>query len=124
MTRATFRARWHTTCEELRQAGALVDGAKLLDRVLADFDAMSASEDAETLTLAEAAPESGYSRDHLARLVRAGALPNAGRRGAPRLRRKDLPRKATALRPVRHPTISRMQIARSVVHSDKETDDD
>lgn len=45
----------------------------------------------ERLTLAEAALRSGYSEDHLARLVREGRLPNAGRRGAPRIRAGDLP---------------------------------
>lgn len=43
------------------------------------------------LTLEEAAKVSGYSRDHLARLIRAGKLPNAGKRHAPRIRAGDLP---------------------------------
>ncbi|MDE2782551.1 MAG: hypothetical protein OXK77_06320, partial [Gemmatimonadota bacterium] len=44
----------------------------------------------------EAARESGYSADHLGRLVRDGRIPNAGRPGAPRIARTDLPRKAPA----------------------------
>lgn len=45
----------------------------------------------EMLTLAEASLRSGYSQDHLARLLREGRLPNAGRRGSPRIRAGDLP---------------------------------
>jgi hypothetical protein len=41
----------------------------------------------ELLDLQEAAPESGYSPDHLGRLVRDGKIPNAGRRNAPKIRR-------------------------------------
>lgn len=46
------------------------------------------------LTLPEAAAESGYSADHLGRLVRQGKIPNAGRPGAPRIARGDLPIRA------------------------------
>jgi hypothetical protein len=35
--------------------------------------------------LAEASAQSGYSQDHLARLIREGRLPNAGRPHAPRI---------------------------------------
>ena len=45
----------------------------------------------ERLTLAQAALRSGYSAEHLARLVREGRLANAGRRGSPRIRAGDLP---------------------------------
>lgn len=45
----------------------------------------------EQLTLAEAALRSGYSPDHLARLIREGKLPNSGRAHAPRIRAADLP---------------------------------
>ena len=47
--------------------------------------------DDQPLTLAEAALRSGYSRDHLARIIREGRVPNAGRRGSPRIRAADLP---------------------------------
>lgn len=51
----------------------------------------------ELLTLAVAARESGYSVDHLQELVSTGAIPNAGQKGRPRIRRADLPKKATAV---------------------------
>jgi hypothetical protein len=49
---------------------------------------------ADLLTLEAAARECGYSEDHLGRLVNRGQLTNHGRRGAPKVRRDELPRKA------------------------------
>jgi len=123
MTRDTFHTRWQTARDAFAESGALVDGAKLLDRVLADVDALFASANDETLTLREAARESGYSQDHLARMVRTGAIPNAGRSRSPRIRRANLPRKAAAL-PGSTPRPQLVgadpeQIARSVVTSEQ-----
>jgi hypothetical protein len=50
----------------------------------------------EALTVDEAAEESGFSAGHLRRLVQRGKLPNAGAKGSPRIRRRDLPRKPNA----------------------------
>lgn len=50
--------------------------------------------DGEALNLAAAASESGYSVDRLRHMVSAGEIPNAGRKGAPRVKRGDLPRKS------------------------------
>lgn len=47
----------------------------------------------EKLTLKQASELSGYSTDHLSRLVRDGRIPNAGKHGAPRIKCVDLPRK-------------------------------
>jgi hypothetical protein len=58
-----------------------------------EVEAALATAQCEPLTLTEAAAESGFSADHLGRLVREGKLPNAGRSGAPRVRRADLPTK-------------------------------
>ena len=48
----------------------------------------------ETLSLVQAARESGYSADHLGALIRNGKLRNYGRKHAPRIRRADLPTKS------------------------------
>lgn len=45
------------------------------------------------LTLDQASRESGYTADHLRHLVAQGTIPNAGKKGAPRVRRADLPRR-------------------------------
>ncbi len=47
----------------------------------------------ETLTISQAAIQSGYNEETLRRLVREGVIPNAGRPNAPRIRRADLPLK-------------------------------
>jgi len=77
----------------------------------------------ELLTLEEASEESGYSRDHLGRLLSDGVIPNAGEPYGPHIRRQDLPRKPG--HQVEHrtsrlddPVPSRVQVARSVVNSD------
>lgn len=72
----------------------------------------------EPLHLKEAALQSGYSTDHLARLIRQGKLPNAGRPNAPKLRRIDVPQKP---RPLLNSTESAMvqpkaKIVRSLVN--------
>ena len=83
------------------------------------------AEDNDFLTLTEAASESGYSPDHLGRLVRGGVIRNAGRTNAPKIRRADLPRKATAQLPrgragSKFVGATPTQIARAVVTSDRE----
>lgn len=45
------------------------------------------------LTLAEAALASNFSVDHLRHEIAAGRIPNVGRKGRPRVRAGDLPRK-------------------------------
>lgn len=49
----------------------------------------------EELTLQEAAAESGYSYSALQKMVAGGELENLGDKGSPRVRRSDLPKKAT-----------------------------
>lgn len=67
--------------------------ATIYTRVADELERAIATAADETLTLAEAALESGMHPDTLRHLVAAGKLANAGRRGAPRIRRGDLPRK-------------------------------
>lgn len=99
MTPTEFLAKWTTEAEAMQRRGVMVNGAGLLAEVLADFKAVHASQAQAVLSLPEAASRSGYSVEHLGRLVREGRLPNAGRRGAPRIRAADLPRKPPALVP-------------------------
>ncbi len=67
--------------------------AAAFERAAAELERAMANHVMEPLTLAQAERESGYSRDHLGRMVRDGAIPNAGRHHAPRILRRDLPRK-------------------------------
>lgn len=74
-----------------------------------------ASEGDVALTLNEAAEESGYSAEHLGRLVRDGKIPNAGRLGAPRIACRDLPRKPDMAVDTETGHISSKQIVRSAI---------
>jgi DNA-binding FrmR family transcriptional regulator len=96
MTREDFVTRWRTRQSEWARIGALVDGARLCEDVLQDFEAVTRAEDDAELSLSEAAAESGYSSDHLRRLHRLGKVP-AYRKGRNLFFRSgDLPRKPTA----------------------------
>lgn len=88
-----FVRRWEGRLQAFEQFGAQVDGSRLCREVLAEFADVVAHRNDEALNLRKAARESGYSVDHLGRLLSEGQLPNAGRPNAPRIRRGDLPRK-------------------------------
>lgn len=88
-----LRQRWLARRDELRGLHALVDGAVLCESLLAELDALARDAATEPLSLQQAAAESGYSPDHLGRLVRERKITNVGRRNAPRIRRGDLPAK-------------------------------
>ena len=78
----------------------------------------------EALTLEQAATESGYSADHLGRLLREKKIPNAGRTHAPRILRRDLPRKLGGLTSRRADLhlvgADPRQVARALVTASKE----
>jgi hypothetical protein len=98
MTREDFVVRWRTRLSEWARIGALVDGARVCEDVLQDFEAVTRAEDEAELSLSQAAAESGYSSDHLRRLHRKGRLP-AYRKGRNLFFRSgDLPRKPTSPR--------------------------
>lgn len=109
--------------DELEALAASVEGASLYRTVAAEIEAAQDRYWNAELTLAEAAEESGYSRDYLGTLVRKGEIPNAGRKQAPRVKRSDLPRKpglsATGCKVTSGPVRSRTEMARSVVESER-----
>lgn len=72
-------------------------GATFFTKHADELERLGAEADDELLTLQAAAEESGYSADHLGRLVRDGKLANHGRSHVPRVRRGELPRKPAAL---------------------------
>ena len=114
----TLPATWRRQAKALRRYGGETP-AVVLDRCAADLEATLQELDETTLSLVEAASESGYSADHLGRLVRDGKIPNAGRPGAPRIARRHLPRKAAAVpRLARGPgqrEVSSQGIVRSII---------
>ncbi len=81
---------WRSDAMLLRRRGAELQ-AGTLESAATDLEQALAQGDDELLGLAAAAKQSGFSVDHLGRLLRSGAIPNAGRKHAPRIRRADLP---------------------------------
>ena len=80
----------------LRKWGADAQ-AHVLEKIIQDLTVQDADGTEVSADSALSLGESGYSEDHLGRLVRAGTLRNYGRKGAPRVRRGDLPRRAAGL---------------------------
>jgi ribose 1,5-bisphosphokinase PhnN len=92
MDHARLIQQWRRDVDFLRRHGAL-EAAATKEQDVADLEAFIRDDEQTELTLEEASNESGYSAAHLTRLLSTGALANVGRRGAPRVRRRDLPKK-------------------------------
>jgi hypothetical protein len=88
----TLPDRWREDSVLLRRYGD-ERGAHVCELLAADLESALRSMQSEALTLSEASAESGYSERRLREMVAGGGLPNAGRKGAPRIRRADLPHK-------------------------------
>ncbi len=120
MNREELITKWRASRDELARVEAFVRGDKICDLLLQDLIAL---DEDMVLDLAEAASRSGYSREHLGRLVREGKIPNAGRPNAPRISLRDLPRRAGHLPPERVPEqvsdASKGQIVRSIVDAQR-----
>jgi hypothetical protein len=117
MTARDLIERWSTRRHELARLKATVDGVLICDEVLADLEQLGADNANEPLSLTEAARESGYSAGHLGREIKAGRIPNAGRENAPKILRRDLPRKVGFLPESELAyTVSRKRIAHAVAH--------
>lgn len=88
---------------------------------VAEVEAALEQEQDEPLTLKLASQESGYSVDHLGRMIRDGMISNAGRKGSPRILRRNLPVQNSRLRELSTPTqyapADIRQTARSIVTS-------
>lgn len=94
--------------------------AELLEDRAAELEAALQAQNAELLTLTEAAAASGYSADHLGRLVRNGSIKNYGRPNSPKVQRGDLPRKLTLPSCYAEPKLlgaSRRQVAKAITTS-------
>lgn len=90
---AEYPAELRRRAECMRSWGGPEEIARVYEIVARELDEALRVHGDTPLTLAEAARESGYSEDHLRHLVADGKIPNAGQKGRPRIRRRDLPRK-------------------------------
>jgi hypothetical protein len=85
-------AEWRVHAATLERFGA-ERSARLLRTCADELDERVSAWLDELLTVAQAADESHYSKSHLRALLNDQIVPNAGRIGRPRIRRRDLPRK-------------------------------
>lgn len=85
-------ALWRERAAFLREYGD-PNSARLWELAAVELERAWGTFEGETLSLTDAARASGYTADHLGALVKRGKIPNAGRSGAPRIRRHDLPQK-------------------------------
>jgi hypothetical protein len=83
---------WRALAAQQRRLGA-ESQARILDFCADELAAAFSRAADELLSLQRAAQESGYSVDHLCRLLREGRIPNSGRKAKPLIRRCDLPHK-------------------------------
>jgi hypothetical protein len=85
---------WAIRRDEMKRLKASVDAATICEEFLSDLEEILRASGETRLSLGEAAEMSGYSSDHIGRLVRSGKLRNVGRKGAPRVLLGDLPCRA------------------------------
>ena len=109
---------WRTEAGRLRQLEAAGQAAAF-EQLANELEATLATWETSSLTIREASDCSGYSEDHLRRLVRRGHIRNAGRKNSPRISRRDLPVKPNAKdgSGSQDPLDFKEQIARSVADS-------
>lgn len=88
---AELLAKWRATADALRAVDAQVTGSALCEQFIADLNAIEVESPDESLTLAQAVTESGYSPAHLRRLSREGIIQASGRGSAWRILRRSLP---------------------------------
>jgi hypothetical protein len=92
MSALDLLSRWESRRTELARLRAQVDGAALVEEFITDLEAIVGDE--QPVTLTRAAAVTGYSADHLSRLIKTGKLKDHGRKHAPRVRVSECPRKA------------------------------
>jgi hypothetical protein len=111
------------SCAEL---GVHADAAALVRRVVSSIREIRRASLDRTVSLTEAAQETGYSPKQVGRWVRSGQIENAGTKIAPRVRRRDLLHRRKHPLPSPSPiriVESAQDIARSVANSTKERRD-
>jgi hypothetical protein len=77
---ASLLTAWRQRAAQLRDWGGSADAAHLWERAALELEQAFASVGNDTLTLKDAAKVTGLTPGHLGDLVRAGKIPNAGRK--------------------------------------------
>ncbi len=89
--------RWREDATLLRRRGAVAQAATL-ESCASELEEEGRRSSFEAITLQQAADESRYSYSALQKMVATGRIPNVGGPHRPRVRRGDLPKKASVVR--------------------------
>ena len=104
MTREEFRAKWNARRSEWDKLGVMVNGTKVCEEFIADFEDVLTSHDEAVLNTNQAAAMTGYSRAQLLHLYKQGRLRGHKNGKHVFFRAGDLPRKPNSGRPVVAPS--------------------
>ncbi len=99
MTREEFRAKWSARRAEWERLSVMVNGAKMCEEFVADFEDVLTSHDEAVLNTNQAAAMTGYSRAQLLHLYKQGRLRGHKNGKHVFFRAGDLPRKPNGGRP-------------------------
>lgn len=118
---------WREEADSIRVRYADERLAHVLEVAAMDLERAIENTSGQLLTLQQAAERSGYSVEHLGRMVASGKIPNAGRKGAPRIRLADCPvkpQRLTTPAPTLHLHVAQpRQIAGAIVAQGLEAND-
>lgn len=116
---------WRERSLLLKEWAAAEGAAKAWEQAATELEQCLTRHEDETLNLQQAAALSGFNADHLGRLIRLGRIRNAGRKNAPRILRKDLPRKNGSLAPASTTFLprERVDLVRSVLQVQRAAND-
>ena len=112
MTREEFRAKWSARHTEWEKLSVMVNGAKMCEEFITDFEDVLTSHDEAVLNTNQAAAMTGYSRAQLLHLYKQGRLRGHKNGKNVFFRAGDLPRK---------PRGGRLMVAPSSAVVDEET---
>ena len=117
MTLAELPTNFRERAAFLRENAAAEQAATAWEKAAIELESALRGHELEAFTLRAAAPECGYSVDHLRRLIRAGTIPNAGNDREYQILRRDIPKKPGHAVASARPKVasSRTQAARAVV---------
>jgi len=104
MTREDLRAKWTARRAEWEKLGVVVNGARMCEEFIADFENVLTSHDEAVVNTNEAAAMTGYSRAQLLRQYKEGRLRGHKKGKHVFFRAGDLPRKPRGGLPARVPT--------------------
>lgn len=110
---------WIAEADAYTLKGVATEAANTLRRCANELRLRFRYEQEHTVNLQEAAAISGYTADHIGKLVRDGKVENLGRLNSPRVRVADLPRKPRRLTGGGHNPNMKSQVARGIASASR-----